>query len=107
MTIDQHNSIVIITQEKTSISEFSAKFSVLHERYKDDDIIIHLKDSSPVFMDSLIALSKKHRQLNHSFIVVSTQLNQDNFEDDFIVVPTLQEAYDYIEMETIERDLGI
>ena len=38
--------------------------------------------------------------------MVTTQLNQDDFEDDFIVVPTLQEATDYIEMELITRDLG-
>jgi hypothetical protein len=38
--------------------------------------------------------------------VVSPQLNQNDFEDDFIVVPTLQEAHDYIEMELIQRDLG-
>ena len=39
--------------------------------------------------------------------MVSTQLNQDDFEDNFSVVPTLQEAHDYIEMESLERDLGI
>ena len=35
MTIEQHNSTAIITQEKTSLSEFSKKFSVLHERFKE------------------------------------------------------------------------
>lgn len=107
MTIEQHNSTAIITQEKISLSEFSKKFSVLHERFKESDVVVHLNDANSDSMDVLVSLSKTHRQSNHSFVVVSTQLNQDDFEDDFTTVPTLQEAHDYIEMEAIERDLGI
>ena len=107
MIIDQHNSTAIITQDKTSITEFSTKLSVLHERFKDVDIIVHLKNATPESMSSLISLSDTHCLLNYSFVVVSTQLHQDDFEDNFSVVPTLQEAHDYIEMEQMERDLGI
>ena len=39
--------------------------------------------------------------------MVTTQLNQDDFEDDFIIVPTLQEAKDFIEIDLLSRDLGI
>ena len=106
MIIDQQNSTAIISQNKTSLSEFIKKFSVLYERFKDNDVILQLKDASTFSIDLLISISKTHRQSNHSFVVVSPQLNQDDFEDDFIVVPTLQEAHDYIEMERIQRDLG-
>ena len=57
-------------------------------------------------ISSLISLSAKHRLLKQSFVVVSSELKQDDFEDDFSVVPTLQEAHDYIEMELIQRELG-
>ena len=40
-------------------------------------------------------------------MIVSPHLNQNDFEDDFIIVPTLQEAYDFIEMDLLSRDLGI
>ena len=107
MTIEQQQSTAIITQEKTSLSEFSKKFSVLYERFKEGNVILQLNDAHSDSMDVLVSLSKTHRKLNHSFVVVSAQLNQDDFEDDFTVVPTLQEAHDYIEMEQMERDLGI
>ena len=107
MTIEQDNSTAIITQEKTILSEFSKKFAVLHERFKEGNVILQLNDVNNSSMDVLVSLSKVHRELNHSFVVVSTQLNQDDFEDDFTTVPTLQEAHDYIEMEQMERDLGI
>jgi uncharacterized phage infection (PIP) family protein YhgE len=106
MIIEQQNSTAIITQDKTSLSEFIKKFSVLHERFKENNVILQLKDNATSSIDILVSISKIHRQLNQSFVVVSPQLNQNDFEDDFIVVPTLQEAHDYIEMELIQRDLG-
>jgi len=106
MVIELHQSTAIITQDKTNLSEFIKEFSVLHERFKENDIILQLKNTSILFIDELVSISEMHRQLNHSFVVVYSQLNQDDFEDDFIVVPTLQEAHDYIEMERIQRDLG-
>ena len=106
MVIELHNSTAIITQDKTSLSEFVKKLSVLHERFKENDVILQLKDTSTTSVNELVSMSKMHHQLNHSFVVVNSQLNQDDFEEDFIVVPTLQEAHDYIEMERIQRDLG-
>jgi kynureninase len=106
MIIEQQNSTAIITQDKTSLSQFIKKFSVLHERFKENNVILQLKDNATSSIDILVSISKIHRQLNQSFVVVSPQLNQNDFEDDFIVVPTLQEAHDYIEMELIQRDLG-
>ena len=44
MIIEHHNSTAIITQEKTSLTEFSTKFSVLYERFKEDDVVLNLKD---------------------------------------------------------------
>ena len=106
MIINQHNSTVVITQDKTNSSEFLKKLSVIHERYKENDLILQLKDTPIASMDALVSLSEMHRQLNYSFIVVSTHLNQDDFEDQLTIVPTLQEAHDYIEMELMQRDLG-
>ena len=51
MIIEHHNSIAIITQEKTSLKEFSTKFSVLYERFKEDDIVLNLKDISVGCLD--------------------------------------------------------
>ena len=40
---------------------------------------------------------------NNSFVMISNQF----LYDEFLVVPTLQEAFDIIEMEDIERSLNI
>jgi len=41
-----------------------------------------------------------------SFVIVFNGINIDNIPEDIVVVPTLTEAKDIIEMENIERDLG-
>ena len=40
---------------------------------------------------------------NGSFVIVSNV----NFDDNLNIVPTLQEAYDFIDMEEIERQLNL
>ena len=40
---------------------------------------------------------------NGSFVIVC----EFSFDDNLTIVPTLQEAYDYIEMEEIERQLNL
>jgi hypothetical protein len=39
-------------------------------------------------------------------VIVTDRVDFDEMPDEIVVVPTLQEAYDIIEMEEIERDLG-
>ena len=52
-------------------------------------------------------LSGKQKELNRSFVIVSQGINADEIPEELLVVPTIQEAIDIIDMENIERDLGI
>ncbi|MBF6607354.1 MAG: ribonuclease Z [Flavobacterium sp.] len=50
-------------------------------------------------------LSDHHRNANKSFIIVAdTDFN--SISEQFVVVPTILEAHDMIEMDEIQRDLG-
>lgn len=51
-------------------------------------------------------IAKKYNSDNQSFVVVSDQLSYDDFPEEVALVPTIQEAFDTIEMENIQRDLG-
>jgi hypothetical protein len=51
-------------------------------------------------------ISNQHRHAKHSFVIVTNKANLDEMPDELVVVPTLKEAYDIIEMEEMERDLG-
>lgn len=110
MIFDKDNNISIITQEKASVIELVKKLDVLYERFKNDNVIVSLSSLKPVELEDIIEflqLSNKHKQSNHSFVIVSNQVNMDAMPDELVVVPTVKEAYDIIEMEEMERDLGI
>ncbi|TYA56362.1 ribonuclease Z [Formosa maritima] len=109
MIIDKAGNITIITQEKTSIIELVKKIDVVYSRYKNDNIIISLTSLNSISLKEIIEflqLSNTHRKSKHSFVIVSDKVNLDEMPDEIIVVPTIQEAYDIIEMEEMERDLG-
>jgi hypothetical protein len=51
--------------------------------------------------NKFITFGKSISELKGSFIIVCDV----SFDDSLTIVPTLQEAYDYIEMEEIEKQL--
>ena len=109
MIFDKNGNTSIITQEKASIIELVKKIDVLYERFKNNNIIINLTTLEKVKRSDIVEflqLSNKHRKAKHSFVIVTNKANLDESPDEIVVVPTLQEAYDIIEMEDIERDLG-
>ena len=110
MIIDKDENITIITQEKASVIELVKKLEVLYERIKNDNVIINLATLNKVTLQDIVEflqVSNKHRKARHSFVIVTDKAILEETPDEIIVVPTIQEAYDIIEMEEMERDLGI
>jgi len=110
MLIDSINNTTIITQEKLSIKELIDKINSIYKTLKNNNIIICLVSLETIFNSDIIdflPLSNTHREANHSFVLVSNKIDIDNTPDELIIVPTLQEAHDLIEMEEMERDLGL
>ncbi len=109
MIFDKVDNTSIITQEKVSIIELVKKLQVIYSRFKDDNIIINLTSLKPLVLEDIIEflqISNFHRKTKHSFVLVSNAIQLDETPDELVVAPTLQEAYDIIEMDEIERDLG-
>jgi len=53
--------------------------------------------------EKFITFEDSISKLNGSFVIVC----DFSFDDNLTIVPTLQEAYDYIEMEEMERQLKL
>lgn len=109
MIFDKQGNTSIITQEKASVVELVKKIEVLYERFKNDNIIVNLTTLNKVTLQDIVEflqLSNTHRKAKQSFVIVTDKANLDETPDEIIVVPTLQEAHDIIEMEEMERDLG-
>ncbi|HUH27423.1 ribonuclease Z [Gelidibacter sp.] len=110
MIFDKENNITLITQEKSTIIELVKKLQATYPKFENDNVIINLSVLREIGLQDIIEfleISNQHRRAKHSFVIVSEQANLDEMPDEIMVVPTLKEAYDLIEMEEMERDLGI
>jgi hypothetical protein len=109
MIISQNGNISIITQEKATTIELVRKLQALYPKFENNNIIVTLTALGKITLEEtaeFLQISKKHRGAKHSFVIVSNKINLDSVPDKLVVVPTTQEAYDIIEMEEMERDLG-
>lgn len=109
MIIDRDGNTTIIAQEKASVKTLVNNIEQAYDKYKNYHLIVRLSSLDKITLEEIIEflrLSNNHRSEKKSFVVVSDNSNLDDMPDEIIVVPTLQEAYDIIEMEDIERDLG-
>lgn len=110
MIFTREGNTVLLTQERATIPELVAKIVESYEKIDDDNLIVNLTSLGAIAdgaLDEFLQVSNKHRNANKSFVIVSSKVNLEAVSEDIMVVPTLQEARDIIDMEEMERDLGI
>ena len=108
--LESLDRITIVTSEESNADEFISAIRTEYERLKESHLIINLLKIAALSPEKILefsSLSKEHKALNKSFVIVVAHMNYDAIPDELVVVPTIQEAQDMIEMESIERDLGL
>jgi len=109
MIIDRNGNTTIITQEKATVKMLVQNIEQAYDTYKNEHLVVNLSSLDKISSEDIIEflrLSKNHRGAKKSFVLVSNKVDLANMPDEIFVVPTIQEAFDIIEMEDIERDLG-
>ncbi|AEM71454.1 hypothetical protein Murru_2416 [Allomuricauda ruestringensis DSM 13258] len=110
MIFDKDGTTTIVFQEKTTLSGFLENLNKAYPKLKHDNIVVNLFSFNTLEIGDLLEfldMSNTHKGAGRSFVLVTDKLNYDEIPEEISVVPTLQEAKDLIEMEEIERDLGI
>ncbi|WP_339755657.1 ribonuclease Z [uncultured Winogradskyella sp.] len=108
MIVDRDGNITILTQEKASVKTLVNNIETDYHKYKNYHLIVNLTSINKICLEDIIEflrISNNHRREKKSFVVVTSSANLDVIPDEIVVVPTMQEAHDIIEMEDIERDL--
>lgn len=108
MIFDKQGTTTVVTQESVSISTFLLRLNESYQKLKNDNLILNMLSLSQVSAEKLLDLlpmSTGHKKKGKSFVIVSDTVNYNEVHEDLMVVPTLQEAFDMIEMDEIERDL--
>ena len=109
MIIEKTEHAVICKSEEKSIKKFFNDFTKIFTNFKNDNLIIDISDNKGEKTENILLFlqySENHRKNGMSFVIVFEGINFDDIPDEIIIVPTIEEAKDIIEMENIEKDLG-
>ena len=109
MLIEENEDITLLKCNKITVLDFFVIFKEKYANFEGANIIIDFSDLKGIKTENIslfLEFSEKHRSNGTSFVIVVSGIDFDSLPDEIITVPTLQEAYDIIEMEKIERDLG-
>ncbi|WP_339844828.1 ribonuclease Z [uncultured Dokdonia sp.] len=110
MTVTEKSTYTILTDDRTDVRDFALYLeNIVPDHYDQKNLVIDLLKYDELTLEDLVQflkLSNYQRADKKSFVFVNTGINYDVIPDEMIVVPTIEEAGDVIEMEEIERDLG-
>lgn len=109
MKVTDKEGYKILEDEKDDVKDFASFLTSHHYIFKSDNVVIDILKYGELKMEELLLfleLSNQHRKGKKSFIIANDTINIDKVPEELLVVPTLMEAGDVIEMEEIERDLG-
>ena len=112
MIIDIQDKIVTITYEQSDIigRSFRDEIKPNYKNFSSKNIILDLSPIKNVLskhIKDFVELAIFHKEFNNkSFVVVTGPIELKLLPNGINVVPTINEAFDTIEIEDIERDLG-
>ena len=103
MNIEENTLVFKLTEDSTAFDledlsniDAGVKFFIADVRGVSVELLKNIKNKFVTFDETI-------SDINGSFVIVS----KFSFDDELKIVPTLQEAYDYIEMEEMERQLEL
>ncbi|ALM47569.1 ribonuclease Z [Flavobacterium psychrophilum] len=109
MKVEEKGHTVVLKDTQGDYNTFLEKVTSEYNTYKERNIILDVSQDKNIGLQdilSFLSLSNKHRKAKKSFVLVASDIDFNEVPDEMVVVPTLLEAHDIIEMEEIERDLG-
>lgn len=109
MKVEQKGAITIIKNTQYNTAEFISKLSNEYNSFKNQNLIVDISFDSELKLADVKLFSdliKKHKKAKKSLILVASDFDYNTVPENIVLVPSLLEAHDIIEMEEIERDLG-
>ena len=109
MKVDLKGHTTVIKDTEGDSLVFLEKVTNQHESFKHQNLILdvtHDKTTTIASVKAFSELSKTHKKGKKSFVIVAENIDFNAVPKSLLVVPSVLEAHDIIEMEEIERDLG-
>ncbi|WP_395633742.1 ribonuclease Z [Flavobacterium sp.] len=109
MKVEQKGHTTILKDTQGDTDSFLTKVTHEHHSFKNSNLILDLTHDQNLTLEtvkSFTELIKLHKKEKKSIVLVADSVNFNAVPKNIILVPTILEAHDIIEMEEIERDLG-
>lgn len=108
MNIKKKKKYTLISSDENSFSDFYTLFLTHKNDFEKEHLVLlisHTLEVSKKEFLQFLDFSEHKKENGTSFVIVNSNINIDDFPENFNIVPTLQEAEDVLEMEAIEREL--
>lgn len=109
MIIKKKKKYTLISSDENSFSDFYTLFLAHKNDFEKEHLVLLISDTLKVSKKEFLQFldfSEQKKESGTSFVIINSNVNIDDFPENFNIVPTLQEAEDVLEMEAIERELG-
>ncbi|SHE75700.1 hypothetical protein SAMN05444278_10555 [Psychroflexus salarius] len=111
MQVNQHptQEAVEVVPTEEQLSAIATNLAKTYNETKLHLIVNLINFESDLQINDLLnflKLSNHYKSNKKSFVLVAPQIDVHQIPEELAIVPTLNEAFDIIEMENIERDLG-
>ncbi len=103
------DNYILIETDRESITDFTSGLTKNYDQVKNKNVVVNISEYKELELEELLGfleISNLHRSHKRSFIIVNSAINIDKIPDELMVIPSLREAEDVIQMEEIERELG-
>ena len=109
MKVEHKGHTTIIKDTQGDIKNFLEKLTHEQGSFKNQNLILDVTHDKNVALSDIKLFSelvKTHSSNKKSIVMVASDIDFNAVPTQIIVVPSIQEAHDIIEMDEIERDLG-
>lgn len=109
MKVDHKGHTTVIKDTEANTEAFLKKLTDQYNTFKGTNLVLDITHDKSVDIEAIKLfkdLSKMHKKAKKSLVIVADGIDFNEVPSSLLVVPTLLEAHDMIEMEEIERDLG-
>ncbi len=110
MKITDKDNYKILKDEKGDLAAFADELTKRHSDFKEYNLVIDLLEHKNLSSEELLMfleIATIHLNEKKSFVIVKDHIEIDKIPEELIVVPTLREAEDVINMDELQRELGL
>ena len=108
MKFEITDGTAVIFESSDLNKDFLSNFKNVYTKLKQKNIILILSESQILnnnLIENILKIPHTHNKGKYSFVFVSDHPDPNEIKAEISWAPTLQEAFDIIDIEKIQRDL--